>query len=183
MEVALKHADNMVLIDIVGQKPVLYSCNYACPDCGFSFPELTPGLFSFNNPFGACPKCTGIGYLLRMDEDLIIPDKSKTKEITNTKALKYCNSNYVDGNCTCDDTNNDGLCDISSKDTWNINETDFNKITSALTGKGRKLTILSKIEADYCYNIFSNPYCGYNNSILDNGGTYIFTTDTTNLIV
>ena len=116
-------------------------------------------------------------------ECISIPDKSKTKEITNTKALKYCNSNYVDGNCTCDDTNNDGLCDISSKDTWNINETDFNKITSALTGKGRKLTILSKIEADYCYNIFSNPYCGYNNSILDNGGTYIFTTDTTNLIV
>ena len=57
---------------------ILFSQNYACPDCGFSFPELTPGLFSFNNPFGACPKCTGIGYLLRMDEDLIIPDKTKT---------------------------------------------------------------------------------------------------------
>ena len=57
---------------------ILFSQNYACPDCGFSFPELTPGLFSFNNPFGACPKCTGIGYLMRMDEDLIIPDKSKT---------------------------------------------------------------------------------------------------------
>ena len=57
---------------------ILFSQNYACPDCGFSFPELSPGLFSFNNPFGACPKCTGIGYLLRMDEDLIIPDKSKT---------------------------------------------------------------------------------------------------------
>ena len=57
---------------------ILFSQNYACPDCGFSFPELTPGLFSFNNPFGACPKCTGIGYLMRMDEDLIIPDKDKT---------------------------------------------------------------------------------------------------------
>ena len=57
---------------------ILFSQNYACPDCGFSFPELTPGLFSFNNPFGACPKCTGIGYLMRMDEDLIIPDKNKT---------------------------------------------------------------------------------------------------------
>ena len=78
MEVALKHADNMVLIDIVGQKPVLYSCNYACPDCGFSFPELTPRMFSFNNPFGACPECTGIGYLMKMDEDLIVPDKNKT---------------------------------------------------------------------------------------------------------
>ena len=78
VETALKHADNMVLIDIVGQKPVLYSCNYACPDCGFSFPELTPRMFSFNNPFGACPECTGIGYLMKMDEDLIIPDKNKT---------------------------------------------------------------------------------------------------------
>ena len=78
IEVALKHAENMVLIDIVGKEPVLYSCNYACPDCGFSFPELTPRMFSFNNPFGACPKCSGIGYLMKMDEDLIIPDKNKT---------------------------------------------------------------------------------------------------------
>ena len=78
VETALKHADNMVLIDIVGQKPVLYSCNYACPDCGISIEELTPRMFSFNNPFGACPECTGIGYLMKMDEDLIIPDKNKT---------------------------------------------------------------------------------------------------------
>ena len=78
VEVALKHADNLVLIDIVGKSPILYSCNYACPDCGFSFPELTPRMFSFNNPFGACPECTGIGYLMKMDEDLIVPDKNKT---------------------------------------------------------------------------------------------------------
>ena len=78
IEVALKHAENLVLIDVVGQKPVLYSCNYACPDCGFSFPELTPRMFSFNNPYGACPKCSGIGYLMKMDEELIIPDKTKT---------------------------------------------------------------------------------------------------------
>lgn len=78
IEVALKNADNLVLIDVVGDKTILYSCNYACPDCGFSFPELTPRMFSFNNPYGACPKCSGIGYLMKMDEDLIIPDKSKT---------------------------------------------------------------------------------------------------------
>ena len=78
IEVALKHADNLVLIDVVGDKTVLYSCNYACPDCGFSFPELSPRMFSFNNPYGACPKCSGIGYLMKMDEDLIIPDKEKT---------------------------------------------------------------------------------------------------------
>ena len=78
VEIALKHADNLVLIDIVGNKPILYSTNYACPHCGFSFPELTPRMFSFNNPFGACPECMGIGYLMKMDEDLIIPDKNKT---------------------------------------------------------------------------------------------------------
>ena len=78
IEVALKHAENLVLIDVVGDKTILYSCNYACSDCGFSFPELTPRMFSFNNPYGACPKCSGIGYLMKMDEDLIIPDKNKT---------------------------------------------------------------------------------------------------------
>ena len=78
VEIALKHADKLVLIDVRGQDSKLYSCNYACPDCGFSFPELTPRMFSFNNPFGACPVCTGIGYLMKMDEDLIVPDKNKT---------------------------------------------------------------------------------------------------------
>jgi len=78
IEVSLKHAENMVLIDVVGGNATLYSCNYACPDCGFSFPELSPRMFSFNNPYGACPKCSGIGFLMKMDEDLIIPDKTKT---------------------------------------------------------------------------------------------------------
>ncbi len=78
VEIALKHADNIVTIDVPGKSETLYSQNYACPDCGFSFPELTPRMFSFNNPQGACPECTGIGYLMKMDEDLIIPDKNKT---------------------------------------------------------------------------------------------------------
>ncbi len=78
IEVSLKHAENMVLIDVVGGNTTLYSCNYACPNCGFSFPELSPRMFSFNNPYGACPKCSGIGYLMKMDEDLIIPDRTKT---------------------------------------------------------------------------------------------------------
>ncbi len=56
----------------------MYSANYACPDCGISIGELSPRMFSFNNPFGACQTCTGIGYLMRMDEELIIPDKNKT---------------------------------------------------------------------------------------------------------
>ena len=78
VETALKHSNNLVSIDIQKSKEMLFSTDYACPDCGFSFPELTPRMFSFNNPFGACPTCMGIGYLMIMDEDLIIPDKNKT---------------------------------------------------------------------------------------------------------
>ena len=78
VEIAMKHANQLVLIDVVGQEEKLFSGNYACPDCGISFPELSPRMFSFNNPVGACPTCTGIGFLMKMDEDLIIPDKNKT---------------------------------------------------------------------------------------------------------
>ena len=78
VETALKYANNLVVIDILGDKEILYSQNYACPDCNISIEELTPRMFSFNNPFGACPTCTGIGYLMKMDEDLIVPDKNKT---------------------------------------------------------------------------------------------------------
>ena len=78
IETAMKYADKLVTVDIIGEKEVLYSGNYACPDCNISFEELSPRMFSFNNPFGACPTCTGIGYLMKMDEDLIIPDKNLT---------------------------------------------------------------------------------------------------------
>ncbi len=78
VEVALKNAEELALIDINGTENRMYSANYACPDCGISIGELSPRMFSFNNPFGACPTCTGIGYLMRMDEDLIVPDKDKT---------------------------------------------------------------------------------------------------------
>ena len=78
IETAMKEANNLVNIDIVGGEEKLYSQNYACPDCGVNFEELEPRMFSFNNPFGACPTCTGIGYLMKIDEDLIIPDKNKT---------------------------------------------------------------------------------------------------------
>ena len=81
VETAFKYANNLVLVGIGGTtetRDVLYSQNYACPDCNISFEELSPRMFSFNNPFGACPECLGIGYLMKMDKDLIIPDKNKT---------------------------------------------------------------------------------------------------------
>ncbi len=78
IETAMKHAGSLVKIAIHNGNEKLFSGNYACPDCNISFEELSPRMFSFNNPFGACPECGGIGYLMKMDEDLIIPDKSKT---------------------------------------------------------------------------------------------------------
>ena len=78
IETAMKHSNSLVKVEIPKKGEKLFSGNYACPDCNISFEELSPRMFSFNNPFGACPDCTGIGYIMRMDEDLIIPDKSKT---------------------------------------------------------------------------------------------------------
>ena len=79
IEVAFKYGNNLAMVqDVTHGEEKLFSGNYACPDCGISIGELSPRMFSFNNPFGACPTCSGIGYLMKMDEDLIIPDKNKT---------------------------------------------------------------------------------------------------------
>ncbi len=76
IEIASDRAGGLVIIDIVGGEDLLFSQNYACADCGISIEELSPRLFSFNNPHGACPDCAGLGTWLKIDPDLIIPDKS-----------------------------------------------------------------------------------------------------------
>ncbi len=75
IETALNHADGLVIIhEPATDAETLYSRNYACDDCGISVPELSPRLFSFNNPMGACPECSGLGFRLKVDPSLIIPD-------------------------------------------------------------------------------------------------------------
>lgn len=77
VETASALAGGIVIIDLVGQdRQLMFSQNYACEDCGISIEELTPRMFSFNNPYGACPTCTGLGWQLRVDPNLIIPDRS-----------------------------------------------------------------------------------------------------------
>ena len=76
IETATKEADGNVIIDVIGDKEYLYSLNYACPEHGVSIDELSPRMFSFNNPFGACPKCTGLGVFLKVNPDMIIPNKN-----------------------------------------------------------------------------------------------------------
>ena len=76
VEVASNLAGGLVVVNIVGEdRDIMFSQNYACEDCGISIEELSPRMFSFNNPFGACPTCTGLGAQLKVDPDLIIPNK------------------------------------------------------------------------------------------------------------
>ena len=76
IEAATKLSSGKVLIQIVGGEELLFSESFACPYCNFSLPELEPRMFSFNAPFGACPKCKGLGVNLTIDEDLVIPNKN-----------------------------------------------------------------------------------------------------------
>lgn len=77
-EEALRLAEGYAIVDVIGEKEMLFSEHYACPYCGFTVGELEPRLFSFNAPFGACPDCDGLGVKLEVDLDLVIPDQSKT---------------------------------------------------------------------------------------------------------
>ncbi len=77
IETAVKLSDGLVTVDFDGEE-VLFSTRYACPDCELSFEELTPRLFSFNNPYGACPDCTGLGFMKRVDPALLVRDENKT---------------------------------------------------------------------------------------------------------
>ena len=76
VESALSLAEGLLTVDVLGGKELSFSQNFACPDCGISIAEIEPRSFSFNNPFGACPDCAGLGYKMEFDEDLMIPDKS-----------------------------------------------------------------------------------------------------------
>ena len=79
IETACHHSGGLVTVELPGSKEELsFSQNYACDDCGISLTELEPRMFSFNNPSGACPSCTGLGFRLVPDEDLVIPDKDKS---------------------------------------------------------------------------------------------------------
>ena len=76
VENVLHLAEGLMTVDVIGGEPVNFSQSFSCPDCGVSIEEIEPRSFSFNNPFGACPECSGLGYKMEFDADLIIPDKS-----------------------------------------------------------------------------------------------------------
>ena len=76
LENVLKLADGLAFVEVVDGTPMTFSQNFSCPDCGISVDEIEPRSFSFNNPFGACPDCLGLGYKMEFDIDLMIPDRS-----------------------------------------------------------------------------------------------------------
>ncbi|AIW41898.1 MULTISPECIES: excinuclease ABC subunit UvrA [Paenibacillus] len=80
IETALNLSGGQLLVDIMGQEELRFSSNFACPICGFSIDELSPRMFSFNSPFGACPDCDGLGVKMVVDPDLLIPDPEKSVE-------------------------------------------------------------------------------------------------------
>ena len=76
IETVMGLSGGLMTVDVIGGEPVNFSQSFSCPDCGISIDEVEPRSFSFNNPFGACPECFGLGYKMEFDEDLMIPDKS-----------------------------------------------------------------------------------------------------------
>ncbi len=76
IEAALKLSEGNLVVDVIGGQPINLSSSFSCPDCGISIDEIEPRSFSFNNPFGACPTCYGLGYKMEFDVDLMIPDQS-----------------------------------------------------------------------------------------------------------
>ncbi|MBS6757114.1 excinuclease ABC subunit UvrA, partial [Hungatella hathewayi] len=76
IETVMELSDGLMTVDVIDGQPITFSQSFSCPDCGISIDEVEPRSFSFNNPFGACPDCFGLGYKMEFDEDLMIPDKS-----------------------------------------------------------------------------------------------------------
>ena len=102
IENVLNLAEGLMTVDVIGGEPVQFSESFSCPDCGISIEEIEPRSFSFNNPFGACPECFGLGYKMEFDEDLMIPDKRLSisegaitvmgwQSCTDKKKLHLCN--------------------------------------------------------------------------------------------
>lgn len=94
IETVLNLSGGILVVDVIGGQELMFSQNFACTDCGISIEELTPRMFSFNNPYGACPSCDGLGTLMKMDPDLIIPDRTKSLE---EGAIKVGGWNFENG--------------------------------------------------------------------------------------
>ncbi len=96
IETAARLGGGLVIVNVVDGADILFSQNYACPDCNISIEELTPRMFSFNNPYGACPSCSGLGVISKISPDLILPDRSKSLNEGAIQISGWANSGSVD---------------------------------------------------------------------------------------
>ena len=96
IENVLKLANGLLIVDVIGQEPLRFSESFSCPDCGISIDEIEPRSFSFNNPFGACPECFGLGFKMEFSEELMIPDKSLSINEGCIKVMGWQSSNKED---------------------------------------------------------------------------------------
>ncbi len=87
IETAMRLSEGLMVVDVADGEPLNFSQSFSCPDCGISIDEVEPRSFSFNNPFGACPECSGLGYKMEFDEDLMVPDKTLS---VNQGAITVC---------------------------------------------------------------------------------------------
>ena len=94
LETALKLSDGKVIVDVIGQEELLFNAKLACPECGFSIDELSPRMFSFNSPFGACPECDGLGMKMIVDPDLLVSNPRLSIEEGAFEAWAGSTSNY-----------------------------------------------------------------------------------------
>ncbi|MEZ0535908.1 excinuclease ABC subunit UvrA [Caldicellulosiruptoraceae bacterium PP1] len=97
IETAINLSGGIVIINVNNEKDMIFSQNFACIDCGISIEEISPRLFSFNTPYGACPKCTGLGVLKKINPDLLIPDKSLPINQVNVCGWNFADPNSIAG--------------------------------------------------------------------------------------
>ncbi len=158
LELALGLAGGIVIVDVVDQEEITFSQNFACVDCGISLEEIAPRMFSFNNPFGACPTCSGLGFKMEIDPDLVVPDK--TKSLAEGAVLPWSRSpsGYY----------NQALATVASEYGFSV-DTPFNKLTPEqvdviLNGsKGRPLEF--KFDKEGRSHKFSTPFEGVLNNL------------------
>ncbi len=163
VEIATKLGKGKVLIDIVGKEKLLMSETYACPECDFSLPALEPRMFSFNAPWGACPDCKGLGIKYKIDEDLVIPDRtlsinegalvvinsSDDNNITYTNLATACDYYHIDMNKPVKDLSRKELDIVlyGTSDLLTFNYTSKNGNTR--TSKGTFEGIITNLERRY----------------------------------
>ena len=161
IETSLRLSGGILVVDVTDGREMLFSQNFACSDCGISMEELTPRMFSFNNPFGACPTCSGLGTLLKMDPDLILPDRSKSLE---EGAIKVGGWNFENGDGYARMYLNALAKHYGFKISTPVNKLPGHIIDIILYGtKGEKIKIA--YEKEYGSGTFMSPFEGVINSM------------------